>query len=96
MEPPASCCLRLVDDMVPVRDGVSMTMKELRDHIRAEPFRPFVVRTVSGCRHPVNHPDFLLIPPVGNTFLVVEPTGRMHHIGISHVEAVEMRVGRTK
>ena len=75
-----------------------MTMKQLREHLESRPFRPIVVRTVSGTRHPVKHPDYLLIPPVGDTFLIVESNGTMHHIGISHVEAVETdsKTGRSK
>ena len=53
------------------------------------PFRPIAVRTVSGAPHLVRHPEYLLIPPVGDSFLIVDPDGTMHHIGISHVEAVE-------
>ena len=67
-----------------------MTIKKLREHLEMRPFMPFVVRTVSGARHPVRHPDYLLIPPVGDTFLIVEADGTMHHLGISYVEAVEV------
>jgi hypothetical protein len=75
-----------------------MTIKQLREHLEMRPFHPIVVRTVSGTRHSVKHPDYLLIPPVGDTFLIVEPNGAMHHIGISHVEAVETsaKAGRSK
>ena len=75
-----------------------MTIKQLREHLGMRPFHPIVVRTVSGARHPVKHPDYLLIPPVGDTFLIVEQDGTMHHIGISHVEAVETqtKAGRSK
>ena len=66
-----------------------MTMKKLREHLEIRPFQPIVVRTVSGARHAVRHPDYLFIPPVGDTFLVVEEDGAMHHIDISYVEAVE-------
>ena len=68
-----------------------MTIKQLREHLEMRPFHPIVVRTVSGACHAVKHPDYLLIPPVGDSFLIVEADGTMHHIGISHVEAVETR-----
>lgn len=71
-----------------------MTIKQLREHLDVHPFQPIVVRTVSGARHSVRHPDYLFIPPVGDSILIVEPDGTMHHIGISHVEAVETR-GKT-
>jgi hypothetical protein len=75
-----------------------MTIKKLREHLEMRPFLPFVVRTVSGTRHPGKHPDYLFIPPVGDTFLIVEADGSMHHLGISHIKAVEdlVKAGRTK
>ena len=68
-----------------------MTIKKIREHLEIRPFRPIVVRTVSGTRHEENHPDYLLIPPVGNTFLIVDPDGSMHHLDARYVEAVETR-----
>jgi hypothetical protein len=75
-----------------------MTIKRFREHLEMRPFHPFVVRTVSGRKHSVKHPDYLLIPPVGDTFLIVEADGTMHHLGISYVEAVEVtgKAGRGK
>lgn len=75
-----------------------MTIKQLREHLDMRPFIPIVVRTVSGARHSVRHPDYLFIPPVGDSILIVEPDGTMHHLGMSHVEAVETRpkAGRSK
>lgn len=67
-----------------------MTIKQLREHLEVRPFRPIVVRTVSGRRHPVPHPEYLFIPPVGtDSIVVVEADGTIHHIDISQVEAVE-------
>ncbi|MSU19809.1 MAG: hypothetical protein EXS30_00250 [Pedosphaera sp.] len=37
-----------------------MTIKQLSEHLIMRPFQPFVIRTVSGARHPVQHPDYLL------------------------------------
>ena len=34
-----------------------MTMKQLREHLEMRPFRPLHVRTVSGRRHAVKHPE---------------------------------------
>lgn len=67
-----------------------MTMKNLREHLESRPFKPIVVRTVSGERLPVNHPDYLFVPPVGDTILIVDPDGSMHHIDISYIEGVEV------
>jgi hypothetical protein len=86
------------DSPVSPADAFDMTIKKLREHLEMRPFQPFVVRTVSGARHAVKHPDYLFIPPVGDTFLIVETNGTMHHLGISYVEAVEVgtKTGRSK
>ena len=66
-----------------------MTLQHIREYLEKRPFRPIVIRTVSGARHPVDHPDYLLIPPVGDTFLVVERDGSMHHLVAECVGSVE-------
>ena len=48
-----------------------------------------VIRTVSGARHSVNHPDYIFIPPVGDVLLVVAPDDSMDQIDLDYVEAVE-------
>jgi hypothetical protein len=40
------------------------TLDEIRDAMRAQPFRPFDLKLVDGTRHAVRHPDFITIPPV--------------------------------
>jgi len=68
-----------------------MTLPKLRDHLEATPFKPFSVRMVSGKRHPVEHPEYVWIPPKsGGSFLLSETTGRMHHLEIECVEAFEV------
>jgi hypothetical protein len=91
-------CLPLVDRNTCLLQLSHVTIKRLREHLEMRPFHPMVVRTVSGVRHQIKHPDYLFIPPVGDTFLIVEPNGTMHHIGISYVEAVETqsKAGRSK
>lgn len=68
-----------------------MTLPKLRDHLEATPFKPFSVRMVSGKRLPVEHPEYVWIPPKSDgSFLLSETTGRMHHLDIECVEAFEV------
>jgi hypothetical protein len=36
----------------------------VREAMRRQPFRPFVLRLVDGTAYTVNHPDWVSIPPV--------------------------------
>jgi hypothetical protein len=68
-----------------------MTLKEIRDHLHRGPFKPLTIRLTSGRSHRVQHPDFLLIPPVGESFLVVDPDGTFHHLDADQMEEIEIR-----
>lgn len=57
-----------------------MDMAGIRDVVKREPFRPFVLRLADGRALPVRHPDFVAFTPrliiVGfedNTWTVIEP-----------------------
>jgi hypothetical protein len=41
-----------------------MQVDQIRDAIRAQPFRPFALRLVDGTTHIVRHPEWVTIPPV--------------------------------
>ena len=71
-----------------------MKLSEIRDHLHKAPFRPVVVRLTSGRLHRVDHPDYLLLPPVGDSFLIVSKEGDFHHIDADQVE--EIQVARSK
>ena len=73
-----------------------MTVKQVREHLETRPFRPITVRTVSGRRHLIPHPDYLFIPPVGDSVLAVESDGTIHHIDVDQIEAVEVTAQRQK
>jgi hypothetical protein len=40
------------------------TVNQIREALRAQPFRPFTLRLSDGQVYPVRHPDFLMLPPV--------------------------------
>jgi hypothetical protein len=66
-----------------------MTKQELREQLHEQPFRAFHLRTNSGQRHFVPHPDFLLIPAIHPTVIVVTENG-VRLVDVAHVEAVEL------
>lgn len=71
-----------------------MNIKELRDINRTTPFRPYTVRTSDGDSIHVPHPDFMLIPPLGDTVIVVDQTGGKHIVDADHITNLEMRPSR--
>jgi hypothetical protein len=40
-----------------------MELAQIKDTVRAQPFRPFTMRLVDGRQFVVPHPEFLFIPP---------------------------------
>ena len=71
-----------------------MSIKDLRDINGATPFHAYTVRTSDGDALPVPHPDFMLIPPIGDTVIVVDQEGGKHLIDASHITKLELRRGR--
>lgn len=47
-----------------------MTTDEVRCAIKAQPFRPFVLRTTSGQEYLVEHPEFVALSKGGRTIAV--------------------------
>ena len=73
-----------------------MTLKEIRDHRHKGPFRPLRFHLTSGATHLVEHPDFLFVPPVGDSFLIVSKEGNFHHIDANLVEEITVVRGGRK
>ncbi|MBL9129457.1 MAG: hypothetical protein JNL97_17530 [Verrucomicrobiales bacterium] len=67
-----------------------MKLSEIRSHLHKTPFRPVVVRMASGRHHRVDHPDYLFVPPLGDSFLIVDKRGDFHHIDANQVEEIEL------
>ena len=49
-----------------------MRVNEIRDALRRQPFRPFVVHLADGRAFPVDHVDFLLISHSERTIIVAD------------------------
>jgi hypothetical protein len=50
-----------------------MNLEEIRNALRAEPFRPFTLHLADGRQVPVKHSEFALISPSGRTVVVYQP-----------------------
>lgn len=49
-----------------------MTIEQLRNVHRAQPFHPFTIRVADGRSFHVPHPDFLSHSPTGRTVIVYD------------------------
>jgi hypothetical protein len=47
-----------------------MTVDELREALKAQPFQAFTPRTLGGSSLPVNHPEMVALSPGGRTIAV--------------------------
>ena len=68
-----------------------MSIKDLRGINGATPFPPYTVRTSDGDALHVPHSDFMLIPPLGETVIVVDQEGGKHLVDASHITKLELR-----
>jgi len=52
-----------------------MRISEIRDMLRKQPFRPFVIHLADGREFPIEHVDFLLFSRSDRSFVVAELEG---------------------
>jgi hypothetical protein len=57
-----------------------MVIESIREFNRSVPFTPYEIRTASGERHRVPHPDFISISPKGSFVVVIDARERPHHL----------------
>jgi len=69
----------------------SMSIKELREINSATPFHAYTVRTSEGDAIQVPHPDFMFVPPIGETVIVVDQEGGKHLVDADHITKLEIR-----
>ena len=50
-----------------------MTVDQLRQVLRAEPFKPFSLCVADGRQIRVEHPEFLALFPTGRSVIVTQP-----------------------
>jgi hypothetical protein len=69
-----------------------MTTEQFRKAWKAEPFRPFILKTGSGALYPVNHPEMVMITGAGRTIAVADASGAdaVTILDLLLVEAIEV------
>jgi hypothetical protein len=73
-----------------------MTSDQLRQTLRAEPFRPFVVHLADGRKLKVQHPEFVAQSPAGRTFVLWGPDEAFEVVDLLHVTSLKVTNGKTK
>jgi hypothetical protein len=63
-----------------------MVIGSIREFNRAVPFVPYEIRTVSGERYTVPHPDFISISPRGSFVVIIDSKDRPHHLSALLIE----------
>ena len=71
-----------------------MSIADLRAINQHHPFFPYLIRTAEGGLVEIAHPDYLFIPPVGETIFAIHPEGGFEIIAASHVTKVQFRKAR--
>jgi len=62
-----------------------MTATEFRDMLTLQPFRPFVVKTIDGDTHRVDHPDYALVSPTKTEVVIYDKDGHFRHVAMNHI-----------
>jgi len=68
-----------------------MTLEEIRNVYKSEPFRPFVIHLADGREVPVISREFLLPSPSGRTVVVYQPDDSSNVIDLLLVTDLEFR-----
>lgn len=63
-----------------------MAIESIREFNRSVPFVPYEIRTVSGERYSVPHPDFISISPKGSFVVIIDAKDRPHHLSALLIE----------
>ena len=66
-----------------------MTAAKFRDMLRANPFRPFLVKTTDGDTHVVGHPDFALVSPARTEVVIYDKDDHFRHVAMNHIVSLE-------
>jgi hypothetical protein len=66
------------------------TRNQVREAVKAQPFRPFLLRLADGRSHRVDHPEFALLSPDGMELLFVADDEGIHQIYTPLIVEIEM------
>ena len=66
-----------------------MTALAFRDRLKAQPFRPFLVKTADGDTFRVDHPDYAMISPVETEVTIYDKDGHLRVVAMDLIVTVE-------
>jgi hypothetical protein len=73
-----------------------MTVEQLREVWKADPFRPFIIHLADGRNIAVKHRDFLASSPSGRTIIVYQPDDSFNVIDLLLVTDLEVSNGKSR
>jgi hypothetical protein len=73
-----------------------MTVEQLKQVWKADPFRPFKIHLADGRDITVNHRDFLMSSPSGRTIIVYQPDDSFNVIDLLLVTDLEVSNGKSR
>jgi hypothetical protein len=73
-----------------------MTVEQLKQVWKADPFRPFIIHLADGRNIAVNHRDFLASSPSGRTIIVYQPDDSFNVIDLLLVTDLEVSNGKSR
>ena len=65
------------------------TANQIREAVRAQPFRPFLIRLADGRNYKVEHPEFAMLSPNGMELLFVADDHGIHQIYVPLIVEIE-------
>ncbi len=60
-----------------------------RERLKAQPFRPFIVKTADGDTFRVEHPDFSIVSPLGTEVIIYDKDGHFRHVAMNLIVSLE-------
>jgi hypothetical protein len=73
-----------------------MTVEQLKQVWKADPFRAFRIHLADGRNVDVNHGDFLMPSPSGRTVIVYQPDDSFNVIDLPLVTDLEVSNGKSR
>jgi hypothetical protein len=73
-----------------------MTIEQLKQVGKADPFRSFKIHLADGRNIAVNHRDFLMPSPSGRTMIVYQPDDSFNVIDLLLVTDLEVSNGKSR
>ena len=66
-----------------------MTGEAFQDQLRAQPFRPFLVKTADGDTFRVDHPDFAIISPRATEVIIYDKDNHYRVLALPEIVSLD-------